>query len=151
MVPEALSYRWRSSEAVGCTVVVFCSCGVGLTWAGATMQVKTNAANNVCGHTFYVMDASGAAPERAAVERACQQVFFRLHLLFVLFWCPTSHTGSKAQWAVVYQTTSEQVSTTLWFGMLTLMQSTSKAAASTLCLGGGTGDISTMCRLIMAC
>jgi hypothetical protein len=37
-------------------------------------QVKTNAANNVCGHTFYVMDASGAAPERAAVERACQQV-----------------------------------------------------------------------------
>lgn len=38
------------------------------------VQVKTNAANNVCGHTFYVMDASGAAPERAAVERACQQV-----------------------------------------------------------------------------
>jgi hypothetical protein len=38
------------------------------------VQVKTNAANNVCGHTFYVMDASGTAPERAAVERACQQV-----------------------------------------------------------------------------
>ena len=50
------------------------------------VQVKTNAANNVCGHTFYVMDASGAAPERAAVERACQQVIlqksspmFKLH------------------------------------------------------------------------
>ncbi|CAL8463116.1 g2650 [Coccomyxa elongata] len=45
--------------------------------AGLTInraKVKTNAANNVCGHTFYVMDASGAAPERAAVERACQQL-----------------------------------------------------------------------------
>lgn len=50
----------------------------------AAMQVKTNAANNVCGHTFYVMDASGAAPERAAVKRACQQVTFQLLQPFVL-------------------------------------------------------------------
>lgn len=63
---------------------------------GAAMQVKTNAANNVCGHTFYVMDASGAAPERAAVERACQQVIFQLHWLFVLPCCSPSVIGTKA-------------------------------------------------------
>ncbi len=45
------------------------------------VQVKTNSANNVCGHTFYVMDASGAAPERAAVERACQQVTTHVFVL----------------------------------------------------------------------
>jgi hypothetical protein len=42
------------------------------------LQVKTNAVNNVCGHTFYVMDASGAAPSRAAVEAACSLVGGRL-------------------------------------------------------------------------
>ena len=33
--------------------------------------MKTNAVSKASGHTFYVMDASGAAPSRAAVEAAC--------------------------------------------------------------------------------
>ena len=35
------------------------------------VQVRTNAAHNMCGHTFYVMDACGAAPQRSTVEAAC--------------------------------------------------------------------------------
>ena len=38
------------------------------------MQVRTNAAHNMCGHTFYVMDAGGAAPQRSTVEAACAQL-----------------------------------------------------------------------------
>ena len=38
------------------------------------MQVRTNAAHNMCGHTFYVMDASGSAPQRSTVEAACAQL-----------------------------------------------------------------------------
>ena len=37
-------------------------------------QVRTNAAHNMCGHTFYVMDANGAAPQRSTVEAACAHV-----------------------------------------------------------------------------
>ena len=37
-------------------------------------QVRTNAAHNMCGHTFYVMDAGGAAPQRSTVEAACTQL-----------------------------------------------------------------------------
>ena len=40
----------------------------------AWVQVRTNAAHNMCGHTFYVMDANGAAPQRATVEAACAQL-----------------------------------------------------------------------------
>lgn len=38
------------------------------------LQVKTNAANNVCGQTFYVMAAKGEAPQRSSVEAACDLV-----------------------------------------------------------------------------
>ena len=37
-------------------------------------QVRTNAAHNMCGHTFYVMDANGSAPQRSTVEAACAHV-----------------------------------------------------------------------------
>ncbi|KAK9829031.1 hypothetical protein WJX72_003510 [[Myrmecia] bisecta] len=37
-------------------------------------KVKTYAVNNSSGHTFYVMDASGDAPDRAMVEAACSQI-----------------------------------------------------------------------------
>ena len=37
-------------------------------------QVKTYAVNNSSGHTFYVMGACGAPPDRAAVEAACREV-----------------------------------------------------------------------------
>ncbi len=42
--------------------------------SAGVIQVKTNAVNNACGHTFYVMDASGAAPLRSSVEAACALV-----------------------------------------------------------------------------
>ena len=38
------------------------------------IQVRTNAAHNMCGHTFYVMDAGGSAPQRSTVEAACAQL-----------------------------------------------------------------------------
>lgn len=37
-------------------------------------KVKTFAVNQSSGHTFYVMDSSGDAPDRDKVEKACQQI-----------------------------------------------------------------------------
>lgn len=42
--------------------------------ARARAQVKTYAVNNSSGHTFYVMGATGAPPDRVAVEAACREV-----------------------------------------------------------------------------
>lgn len=41
-------------------------------------QVKTYAVNNSSGHTFYVMNADGSAPDRANVEEACSAIGGRL-------------------------------------------------------------------------
>ena len=41
-------------------------------------QVKTYAVNNSSGHTFYVMNADGSAPDRATVEEACGAIGGRL-------------------------------------------------------------------------
>ena len=38
------------------------------------LQVKTYALSSSSGHTFCVMDASGAPPDRAKVEAACAQI-----------------------------------------------------------------------------
>jgi hypothetical protein len=40
--------------------------------------VKTYAVNNSSGHTFYVMNANGTAPDRATVEEACSAIGGRL-------------------------------------------------------------------------
>jgi hypothetical protein len=42
------------------------------------LQVKTYAVNNSSGHTFYVMNADGSAPDRANVEEACSAIGGRL-------------------------------------------------------------------------
>ena len=54
--------------------VVHGSHGPYLTPLLPAVQVRTNAAHNMCGHTFYVMDAGGAAPQRSTVEAACAQL-----------------------------------------------------------------------------
>ena len=52
------------------------------------MQVKTYAVNNSSGHTFYVMGAGGAPPDRAAVEAACREVWGRVfHILTYVMGC----------------------------------------------------------------
>lgn len=41
-------------------------------------QVRTYAMNNSSGHTFYVLGPDGSAPDRQAVEMACNNVGGRL-------------------------------------------------------------------------
>lgn len=36
--------------------------------------VRTHSGNNYSGHSFYVMDASGAPPDRRKVENACHMI-----------------------------------------------------------------------------
>lgn len=40
--------------------------------------MKTYAVNNSSGHTFYVMNADGTAPDRSTVEEACGAIGGRL-------------------------------------------------------------------------
>jgi len=47
-------------------------------WWRPGLQVKTYAVNNSSGHTFYVMNADGSAPDRSTVEEACAAIGGRL-------------------------------------------------------------------------
>lgn len=41
--------------------------------------------NNSSGHTFYVMGAGGAPPDRAAVEAACREVWGNVFHILTCF------------------------------------------------------------------
>ena len=73
-----------------------------LTWS-ALPQVKTYAVNNSSGHTFYVMNADGSAPDRANVEEACSAIGGRLvdigcDLKLASSACPICSKAQEATW-----------------------------------------------------
>ena len=73
-----------------------------LTWS-ALPQVKTYAVNNSSGHTFYVMNADGSAPDRANVEEACSAIGGRLvdigcDLKLASSACPVCSRAQEAIW-----------------------------------------------------
>lgn len=75
--PKGLKVHVHSVDRFGCLAAVtgvLKQCGLTVTRA----KVKTYATNNSSGHTFYVMDASGGPPNKAAVEAACIKIGGRL-------------------------------------------------------------------------
>ncbi|CAL5228986.1 g12223 [Coccomyxa viridis] len=71
--PRGLKVHVQSVDSFGCLAAltaVLRDAGLTITRA----KVRTNAAHNMCGHTFYVMDAGGSAPQRSTVEAACAQL-----------------------------------------------------------------------------
>lgn len=75
--PKGLKVHVHSVDRFGCLAAVTTV----LKHGGLTVtraKVKTYAANNSSGHTFYVMDASGGPPDKRAVEEACVKIGGRL-------------------------------------------------------------------------
>ena len=71
--PRGLKVHVHSVDRFGCLAAltrVLKEGGLAVTRA----KVKTFAVNQSSGHTFYVMDASGAAPDKDKVEAACKQI-----------------------------------------------------------------------------
>lgn len=71
--PRGLKVHVHSVDRFGCLAAltdVLRQGGLAVTRA----KVKTFAVNQSSGHTFYVMDATGAAPDKDKVEEACKQI-----------------------------------------------------------------------------
>ena len=71
--PRGLKVHVHSVDRFGCLAAltdVLKQAGLAVTRA----KVKTFAVNQSSGHTFYVMDSSGDAPDKNKVELACKQI-----------------------------------------------------------------------------
>lgn len=71
--PRGLKVHVHSVDRFGCLAAltdVLKQGGLAVTRA----KVKTFAVNQSSGHTFYVMDATGAPPDKDKVEEACKQI-----------------------------------------------------------------------------